>query len=208
MRREKVSLQLYPTYPVLGNRDKDIKAAHPKPSDFQAAEDLILSENFTLINRGRVALYEVPKKPEIASPVDKLKTNHSDIKSSAKLSNETLSHNPNSSQPVSSKPKSSNPDSSEPQSSNPGSSEPKKNEPPQPKFIAYIQFTPSEELTEEEKEDLNFIANYLDNNRKYVSTVSSPRKILRGHMWSIGWRKSQTEDLSIRPRLPRILMVI
>ncbi|KAI9616825.1 hypothetical protein KEM48_005071 [Puccinia striiformis f. sp. tritici PST-130] len=64
-------------------------------------------------------------------------------------------------------------------------------EPEPDKFIAYIEFTTSEELAEKDKDKLNLVTTYLHESKSYVSTVDSSR-IFCGKMWTIGWRKSQT----------------
>ncbi|EHS62957.1 uncharacterized protein PGTG_22728 [Puccinia graminis f. sp. tritici CRL 75-36-700-3] len=70
------------------------------------------------------------------------------------------------------------------------------------KFIAYIEFTSSAYLTTEDGphklstiqlENLSFLSHFLFQCRNYISTVQSVAKIFRGYMWTIGWRKSQTE---------------
>ncbi|KAI9614286.1 hypothetical protein H4Q26_009429 [Puccinia striiformis f. sp. tritici PST-130] len=51
MRREYQSLNLYVMVTPVNNSDQAIKATHPTPDGFKAAEKLIL-ENFTLIKQG------------------------------------------------------------------------------------------------------------------------------------------------------------
>ena len=53
-------------------------------------------------------------------------------------------------------------------------------------FIAYIQFTRSDELSQEEVHDINFTTEFLHESKEFVLTVKS-HKIFRGKMWTIGW---------------------
>ncbi|KAA1099838.1 hypothetical protein PGT21_022391 [Puccinia graminis f. sp. tritici] len=69
---------------------------------------------------------------------------------------------------------------------------PPKPEKPKCTFIPYIQFTRSEDLSEEDKNDLDFITTFLYDSTQFVNPVDLIRKIFRGKMWTIGWRKSQT----------------
>jgi len=74
------------------------------------------------------------------------------------------------------------------------------------KFIAYIQFTRSDELSQEEVHDINFTTEFLHESKEFVSTVKS-RKIFRGKMWTIGWRKSQTKGEMAGRYLDSVLIV-
>jgi hypothetical protein len=57
-------------------------------------------------------------------------------------------------------------------------------------FIAYIHFTRSDQLSELEKYEYNFVTEFLHKSKDFVRNVLS-KKIFRGKMWTIGWRKSQ-----------------
>ncbi|KAA1104747.1 hypothetical protein PGT21_031102 [Puccinia graminis f. sp. tritici] len=71
-------------------------------------------------------------------------------------------------------------------------SEPDKPKKPKCIFIAYVQFTPSEELTEEDKYNLNSLTTFLHNSQNFLNPVNLLRKIFCCRMWTIGWCKSQT----------------
>jgi hypothetical protein len=73
------------------------------------------------------------------------------------------------------------------------------------KFIAYIQFTSSADLSTAQTKDsplnlstiqpknLSFLTRFLFQCCSYVSLVQNIPTIFCGYMWTIGWRKSQTE---------------
>ncbi|EFP91901.1 uncharacterized protein PGTG_17928 [Puccinia graminis f. sp. tritici CRL 75-36-700-3] len=71
--------------------------------------------------------------------------------------------------------------------------EAEKSDKPVDTFIAYIHFTPSEELSQQDKEDLNYVTTFLHQSQKFVNVIQLPQKIYCGNMWTIGWRKPQTE---------------
>ncbi|PLW41834.1 hypothetical protein PCASD_05566 [Puccinia coronata f. sp. avenae] len=102
---------------------------HPNPAHYRKADNILRDpESFTLIDHGRLVLYE--KDMSESKPEEK---NH--------------------------------------------------------KFIAYIEFTPSEELTQEDVHELNFFTRFLRRAQDFIGTVSSTR-IFHGTMWTIGWRKA------------------
>lgn len=58
-------------------------------------------------------------------------------------------------------------------------------------IIAVIEFTPWEQLTEKDKDDLNFLSTFLHGSKEFVNPVASSRRSWGGKMWAIGWRKAQ-----------------
>lgn len=56
--------------------------------------------------------------------------------------------------------------------------------------IAIIEFTRFEDLTDTEKDDLNFVSTFLHQSKNWISAVRSSSRIWGGLMWAIGWRKS------------------
>ncbi|KAA1119049.1 hypothetical protein PGT21_013647 [Puccinia graminis f. sp. tritici] len=57
--------------------------------------------------------------------------------------------------------------------------------------IAIMEFTPWDQLTETDKENLNFISTFLHQSKEFVNPVGSSTRSWGGKMWGIGWRKSQ-----------------
>ncbi|KAA1108332.1 hypothetical protein PGT21_008436 [Puccinia graminis f. sp. tritici] len=57
--------------------------------------------------------------------------------------------------------------------------------------IAVMEFTPWDQLTEIDKENLNFISTFLHQSKEFINPVSSSTRSWGGKMWGIGWRKSQ-----------------
>ncbi|WAR63832.1 hypothetical protein PtB15_17B433 [Puccinia triticina] len=76
--------------------------------------------------------------------------------------------------------------------SSPAVSETNKDPFDEDQFIAYIEFTTSEDLSQEDLADVQFVAAFLQKSKKFVGKVQSVCKNFRGWMLSIGWRKSQT----------------
>ncbi|OAV91366.1 hypothetical protein PTTG_28010 [Puccinia triticina 1-1 BBBD Race 1] len=76
--------------------------------------------------------------------------------------------------------------------SSPAVSETNKDPFDEDQFIAYIEFTTSEDLSQEDLANVQFVAAFLQKSKKFVGKVQSVCKIFRGWMLSIGWRKSQT----------------
>ena len=60
--------------------------------------------------------------------------------------------------------------------------------------IAIVEFTPYEELTDSQKEDLNYVSNFLHKSKRFINGVKSCSRVWGGLMWAIGWRKSYDED--------------
>jgi hypothetical protein len=60
--------------------------------------------------------------------------------------------------------------------------------------IAIIEFTPFEELTSSQIDDLNYVSNFLHKSKRFLNSVSSCSRVWGGLMWAIGWRKSYDED--------------
>ncbi|EFP83003.1 uncharacterized protein PGTG_09971 [Puccinia graminis f. sp. tritici CRL 75-36-700-3] len=185
MRREHIKLDLYPNYPPLDDTNAGQRATHPTPADFKAAEERILKD-FTLITYGRLALYERPRK---STPNTKREEYCIPVKNSVVTNESTELDQPNNESTEQDQPKNESTEPDQPENESTKPDQPKK---PKCAFIAYIQFTPSEELTEEDKHDLNSITTFLHNSRGFVKPVNLLRKIFRGRMWTIGWRKSQT----------------
>ncbi|KAA1086693.1 hypothetical protein PGT21_008653 [Puccinia graminis f. sp. tritici] len=57
--------------------------------------------------------------------------------------------------------------------------------------IAIMEFTPWDQLTKTDKENLNFISTFLHQSKEFVNPVGSSTRSWGGKMWGIGWRKSQ-----------------
>ncbi|KAA1091411.1 hypothetical protein PGT21_033177 [Puccinia graminis f. sp. tritici] len=57
--------------------------------------------------------------------------------------------------------------------------------------IAVMEFTPWDQLTETDTENLNFISTFLHQSKEFVNPVGSSTRSWGGKMWGIGWRKSQ-----------------
>ena len=57
-------------------------------------------------------------------------------------------------------------------------------------IIAIIEFTPFNQLSDADKDDLNFVSTFLHQSKSFISPVRSPSRIWGGLMWAIGWRKS------------------
>ncbi|KNZ53602.1 hypothetical protein VP01_3190g3, partial [Puccinia sorghi] len=53
-------------------------------------------------------------------------------------------------------------------------------------IIAVIEFTPWEQLTEKDKDDLNFLSTFLHGSKEFVNPVASSRRSWGGKMWAIG----------------------
>ncbi|PLW06108.1 hypothetical protein PCANC_26095 [Puccinia coronata f. sp. avenae] len=72
-------------------------------------------------------------------------------------------------------------------------------------IIAIIEFTPLEELSLKEREDINFVTTFLHQSKKYVNPVG-PARAWGGKMWAIGWRKSMKalKLLGLYLKLPAI----
>ncbi|KAA1123835.1 hypothetical protein PGTUg99_025022 [Puccinia graminis f. sp. tritici] len=60
--------------------------------------------------------------------------------------------------------------------------------------IAIIEFTPFEELTSSQIDNLNYVSNFLHKSKRFLNSVSSCSRVWGGLMWAIGWRKSYDED--------------
>ena len=58
-------------------------------------------------------------------------------------------------------------------------------------IIAIIEFTPWDQLTDKDKEDLNFLSTFLHGAKEFINPVSASSRSWGGKMWAIGWRKSQ-----------------
>jgi len=57
-------------------------------------------------------------------------------------------------------------------------------------IIAIIEFTPFDQLTPSEKDDLNFVSTFLHQTKPFISPVRSSSRVWGGLMWALGWRKS------------------
>jgi hypothetical protein len=68
-----------------------------------------------------------------------------------------------------------------------------KSDKPVDTFITYIHFTPVEELSQQDKDNLNYVTTFLHESQKYVNNIQLPQKMICGNMWTIGWRKPQTK---------------
>jgi hypothetical protein len=60
-----------------------------------------------------------------------------------------------------------------------------------PNVIAVIEFTCWEDLTEKDKDNLNFLSQFLHGSKKIINPVKYSSCSWGGKMWAIGWRKSQ-----------------
>ncbi|KAA1091900.1 hypothetical protein PGT21_012956 [Puccinia graminis f. sp. tritici] len=58
-------------------------------------------------------------------------------------------------------------------------------------IIDVIEFTPLTELSQKEKDDINFVTTYLHQMKQFVHPVG-PSRTWGGKMWGVGWRKSMT----------------
>ncbi|KAA1119650.1 hypothetical protein PGT21_030936 [Puccinia graminis f. sp. tritici] len=68
-------------------------------------------------------------------------------------------------------------------------------DPQDPKsIIAIIEFTKFSDLTEADREELNFVSTFLRKTTRFISNVKSKQRAWGGKMWGIGWRKSSDED--------------
>ncbi|EFP83009.1 uncharacterized protein PGTG_09977 [Puccinia graminis f. sp. tritici CRL 75-36-700-3] len=180
MFREKDPVKLYPIYKPADSSHKAYRKAHPTPDDFKAAEDIILKQ-FTLIDHGHVALYE-RVKPE--------KTGKDAVE--GKKGEEPRESNKHQTKKTNKAPAQQSNSKSQ-QKEDVNNEEAQKSDKPVDTFIAYIHFTPSEELSQQDKEDLHYVTTFLHQSRKFVNVIQLPQKIYRGNMWTIGWRKPQTE---------------
>ncbi|KAA1126545.1 hypothetical protein PGTUg99_026893 [Puccinia graminis f. sp. tritici] len=54
--------------------------------------------------------------------------------------------------------------------------------------VAVIQFTPINELSAIEREEINFVTTFLHQSKKFVNPTG-PSRTWGGRMWGIGWRK-------------------
>ncbi|PLW54507.1 hypothetical protein PCANC_05642 [Puccinia coronata f. sp. avenae] len=61
-------------------------------------------------------------------------------------------------------------------------------------IIAIIEFTRFEDLTDAQKDDLNFISTFLHQSKRFINPVSSASRAWGGLMYAIGWRKSCDKD--------------
>ena len=57
-------------------------------------------------------------------------------------------------------------------------------------IIAYIKFIPIQDLSPQEYDDIDFLAWFLHQCKKFVNPVGSPSRSWAGKMWAIGWRKA------------------
>lgn len=57
-------------------------------------------------------------------------------------------------------------------------------------IIAIIEFTPFDQLTPSEKDDLHFVSTFLHQTKPFISPVRSSSRVWGGLMWALGWRKS------------------
>ncbi|PLW10409.1 hypothetical protein PCANC_19684 [Puccinia coronata f. sp. avenae] len=56
--------------------------------------------------------------------------------------------------------------------------------------IAVIQFTPLEDLTPDERDEINTVISFLHQAKPFVNTVQSSSRSWGGRMWAIGWQKA------------------
>lgn len=56
-------------------------------------------------------------------------------------------------------------------------------------IVAIIEFTPLDELTPEEFDDLGTVSKFLHRCKDFVNQVSSDTRSWGGKMWAVGWRK-------------------
>ncbi|PLW27630.1 hypothetical protein PCASD_21163 [Puccinia coronata f. sp. avenae] len=61
-------------------------------------------------------------------------------------------------------------------------------------IIALIEFIKFEDLTCQEKEDLNFFTTFFFQATKFINPVMSVTRSWGGLMWALGWRKSYDKD--------------
>jgi hypothetical protein len=61
-------------------------------------------------------------------------------------------------------------------------------------IIALIEFIKFEDLTCQEKEDLNFVTTFFSQATKFINPVMSVTRSWGGLMWALGWRKSYDKD--------------
>jgi hypothetical protein len=54
--------------------------------------------------------------------------------------------------------------------------------------VAVVQFTPINQLTPQEKADINLVTTFLHKSRKFVNPIA-PARTWGGKMWGVGWRK-------------------
>jgi hypothetical protein len=56
--------------------------------------------------------------------------------------------------------------------------------------IAFIDFIKFEDMSEQDKTDLNYLTTFLHRSKKFISPVAVDSRSWGGFMWVIGWRKS------------------
>ncbi|KAA1110428.1 hypothetical protein PGT21_021360 [Puccinia graminis f. sp. tritici] len=60
--------------------------------------------------------------------------------------------------------------------------------------IAFIDFIKFEDMSEQDKADLNLFTTFLHRSKKFISPVAVNSRSWGGLMWVIGWRKSSDGD--------------
>ncbi|PLW21526.1 hypothetical protein PCASD_22216 [Puccinia coronata f. sp. avenae] len=60
--------------------------------------------------------------------------------------------------------------------------------------IAYIEFMKFKDLSEKDKDDLNFLSTFLHRSKKFISPVARNTRSWGGLMYAIGWRKSSDKN--------------
>ncbi|OAV99510.1 hypothetical protein PTTG_25399 [Puccinia triticina 1-1 BBBD Race 1] len=58
-------------------------------------------------------------------------------------------------------------------------------------IICIIEFTSWDDLTNKDKEELNFLSTFLHDSQAFIRPVASSNRSWGGKMWVIGWQKSQ-----------------
>ncbi|KAA1098111.1 hypothetical protein PGT21_028630 [Puccinia graminis f. sp. tritici] len=61
-------------------------------------------------------------------------------------------------------------------------------------IIAFIDFIKFEDMSEQDKADLNLFTTFLHRSKKFISPVAVDSRSWGGLMWVIGWRKSSDGD--------------
>ncbi|EFP90337.2 uncharacterized protein PGTG_16363 [Puccinia graminis f. sp. tritici CRL 75-36-700-3] len=57
-------------------------------------------------------------------------------------------------------------------------------------IIAFIDFVKFEDMSDQDKADLNYLSTFLQRSKKFISPVAVDSQSWGGLMWVIGWRKS------------------
>ncbi|EFP90168.1 uncharacterized protein PGTG_16446 [Puccinia graminis f. sp. tritici CRL 75-36-700-3] len=60
-------------------------------------------------------------------------------------------------------------------------------------IMADITFTDLKTISNQKRDDLNFLVAFLEKSKKFVNSIGSKSRSCGGYMWAIGWRKSMTK---------------